>query len=348
MMMMLIAMMMMMMIAMMKLIAMMIINDDDVDDDDDEKDVDGKDDCGDDDDDDDDDDDYYVDITTLWSFSLLLLFLFQYHNFRSVFSFIYFFFFFFRFFISIIICVHCCRRRRCRRHHRCHRIIVSVIYLCELFLPHLRKVGLEWRCWRCVFYRRCNLFRAGGGHTNALQYRDVMVITDDDSLQDDVRDDAGRVTSPASRFVRGLRDAGIPVCVLEGSGRVGGSHRVGGSGSGSDGASDSDMTNGSGSGRVVDRAGWERRVADMALSRTDRVTVSGWRCVQGLERRVVVWVDDWGWGVRALDFYSALPAWTRCTTQLIIVNTPDLRHGHRQQRQHPPHPHPAQHRRRDD
>ena len=97
----------------------------------------------------------------------------------------------------------------------------------------LRKVGLEWRCWRCVFYRRCNLFRAGGGHTNALQYRDVMVITADDRrLQEDVTNHAGRVTSPASGCVRALRVAGLPVCVLEGSGRVGGS------------------------GRVVDRAGW--------------------------------------------------------------------------------------------
>ena len=142
-----------------------------------------------------------------------------------------------------------------------------------------------------MFYRRCNLFRAGGGHTNALQYRDVMVITGDDNLQDDVTDDAGRVTSPASGFVRGLRDAGMPVCVLEGSDRVGGSHRVGGSGSDRASDSGSDMT--SGSGRVVDRAGWERRVADVALSRTDRVTVSGWGCVQGLERRVVVWLEDW-------------------------------------------------------
>ena len=144
-----------------------------------------------------------------------------------------------------------------------------------------------------MFYRRCNLFRAGGGHTNALQYRDVMVLTGDGSLQDDVRDDAGRVTSPASGFVRGLRDAGMPVCVLEGSDRVGGSHRVGGSGSDRASDRDSDMTSGSGSGRVFDRAGWERRVADVALSRTDRVTVSGCVCVQGLERRVVVWVEDW-------------------------------------------------------
>ena len=180
-----------------------------------------------------------------------------------------------------------------------------------------------------MFYRRCNLFRAGGGHTNALQYRDVMVITTDDSqLQDDVTDDAGRVTSPASRFVRGLRDAGMPVCVLEGSHRVGGRHRVGGSGNegASDSGSDSGMTrgSGSGSGRVVDRAGWERRVADVAVSRTDRVTVSEWGCVQGLERRVVVCLTDrrWRWWVRAFDRYSALPATSRCTTQLITMNPP--------------------------
>ena len=191
----------------------------------------------------------------------------------------------------------------------------------------LRKVGLEWRCWRCVFYRRCNLFRAGGGHTNALQYRDVMVLTADDSrLQDDVTNHAGRVTSPASGFVRGLRDAGMPVCVLEASDRVGGS----GSGSGmtSDSGSDSGRVggSGSGSGRVVDRAGWERRVADVALSRTDRVTVSGFRCVQGLERRVVVWLEDWRWRRRwdrAVDIYYALPAASRCTTQLITVKPPN-------------------------
>ena len=166
-----------------------------------------------------------------------------------------------------------------------------------------------------MFYRRCNLFRAGGGHTNALQYRDVMVIAADGNLQDDVRDDAGRVTSPASGFVRALRDAGMPVCVLEASDRVGGS--------GSDSGMTSDMT--SGSDGVVDRAGWERRVADVAVSRTDRVTVSGCRCVQGLERRVVVCLGDWEgrrW-VRGLDLYFTLPATSRCTTQLITVYTPD-------------------------
>ena len=169
-----------------------------------------------------------------------------------------------------------------------------------------------------MFYRRCHLFRAGGGRS--LQYRDVMVMTSKGSqLQDDVRDDAGRVTSPASGFVRGLRQAGVPVCVLEGSdrargsNRAGGSDRAGGTGSGSD--SDSD------SGRVVDRAGWESRVADVAVSRTDRVTVSECECVQGLERRVVVWLAEWGedWPV---DAPPSLFAASCCTTQFITVFPP--------------------------
>ena len=127
-----------------------------------------------------------------------------------------------------------------------------------------------------------------------------------------------------SRMTRG-ECAGMPVCVLEGSHRVGGSGNDRASDSGSDSGSDSDMTSdsASGSGRVVDRAGWERRVADVAVSRTDQVTVSEWGCVQGLERRVVVWVGHWGWRVRGIDLYSPLPAMTRCTTQLIIVHTPD-------------------------
>ena len=196
------------------------------------------------------------------------------------------------------------------------------LFTCVTFsLCIVRKVGLEWRCWRCVFYRRCNLLRAGAGHTNALQYRDVLVLTGDDGrLQDDVTDDAGRVTSPASGFVRGLRGAGMPVCVLEGSDRVGGRHRVGGSGN--DRASDSDMTSDSDSGRVVDRAGWERRVADVAVSRTDRVTVAECGCVQGLERRVVVCLGDWRWRFRGSGPYFSLSAFSRCTTQLIRVNPP--------------------------
>ena len=154
-----------------------------------------------------------------------------------------------------------------------------------------------------MFYRRCRLFRAGGGHP--LQYRDVMVVTSDTShLQDVVKDDAGRETSRASGFVRGLRHERVPVCVLEGSDRVLGIDNN--------------------SRRVVDRAGWESRVADVAVSQTDQVSVSGFECVQGLERRVVVWLSDRWWGKKNWRniSYFAVPAISRCTTQLIIVSPP--------------------------
>ena len=170
----------------------------------------------------------------------------------------------------------------------------------------------------------CRLFRAGGGHP--LQYRDVMVVTSNvNQPQDDVRDDAGRVTSRASGFVRGLRHEGVRVCVLEGSDRVGGSDRAGGNDrvDGSD--SDSD------SGRVVDRAGWERRLADVAVSQTDWVVVAVCECVQGLERRVVVWLADSLWGENLpVDTYTAVPAISRCSTHLIIVYPapPDDRYTH--------------------
>ena len=213
----------------------------------------------------------------------------------------------------LYVCVHGCRRSRCHRHHQCLLIgdrkpSSSPLFTCVTFcFCILRKVGLEWRCWRCVFYRRCRLFRAGEGHP--LQYRDVMVMTSKYSqLQDDVRDDAGRVTSRASGFVVGLRDKGVPVCELERIDRVGGGTRVG--------SRVPDVA-------AVDRAGWESRVGEVAVSRTDRVTVADWRCVQGLERRVVVWVTDYreeDWP--AVDPHHGLVGMSRCTTQLVTVAPP--------------------------
>ena len=132
------------------------------------------------------------------------------------------------------------------------------------------------------------------------------MLTGSDELRDDVIDVAGRVTSPASGFVRGLRAEGVPVCVLERIDRVGGGEGVGGCvGGGS-----------------VDWGGWESRVADVAVSRTDRVTVADWRCVQGLERRVVVWLAE---RERTVSLYYRLNALSRCTSQLIVVdaNLPD-------------------------
>ena len=156
------------------------------------------------------------------------------------------------------------------RHHRRDDLIFSLICVSHLF-------PLAF-----VF------FRAGRYNTNipgSLAYHDVFVLTHDFDLQDDVRDDAGNLTSPASGVVRGLRDEQIPVCVLERSDRTG------------------------------DMAGWERRVANVATAQTDRVTVAHWRSVRGLERRVVVWLTG-----RYVDF--RVHSLSRCTTQLIIVERP--------------------------
>ena len=112
------------------------------------------------------------------------------------------------------------------------------------------------------------------------------VLTDDLDLHDDIRDDAGNVTSPASGLVRALRDEQIPVCVLERSGKA------------------------------DDVAGWERRMADVAVAQTDWVTVADWESVRGLERRVV------GLSPRDDDPYFSLFALSRCTTQLIIMDRP--------------------------
>ena len=163
--------------------------------------------------------------------------------------------------------------------------------------------------------RRCHSFCAGHYATTSspasLTYRDVLVLTDGMDLQDDVRDDAGNVTSPASGVVLGLRAAGVPVCVLESTERVGewaGRKRH-----------DAHVP-------VVDGAGWESRMADVAMARTDQVTVAYYTSVQGLERRVVVWLtsrsDD-----RGVYPDGRLLALSRCTTQLMIVDqTPDDSH----------------------
>ena len=159
-------------------------------------------------------------------------------------------------------------------------------------------------------------FRAGRYVTNSpasLAYRDVFVLTDDDNLRDEARNDAGNVTSSASGVVRALRRAQIPVCVLEHKDRAG----------------------------VVGE--WESRVADVAVARTDEVTVAHWESVHGLERRVVVCLSKWP---RFVDDFFILFAFSRCTTQLIIVDRPPDTQRHRNQRQHPPQPHVQRRQRR--
>ena len=162
-------------------------------------------------------------------------------------------------------------------------------------------------------------FRAGRSVTNSpasLAYRDVFVLIDEDNLHDEVRNDAGNVTSPASGVVVALRHEQIPVCVLE--------YR---------------------DDKLGDVAGWESRVADVAVARTDEVTVAHWRSVQGLERRVVVYLSNWPRD-DVVDYLYTLPVVSRCTTQLIIVNLPFDGQRHRNQRQHTPQPHLQRRKRR--
>ena len=99
-------------------------------------------------------------------------------------------------------------------------------------------------------------------------------------------------------MVRGLRAAGVPVGVVGG------------------------MDDWAG-----DRAGWERGVEDMAVARSDRVTVASYGAVSGLERRVVVWLagrtrGEEGLSDQQIDVGDRLLAVSRCTTHLVKVTVP--------------------------
>lgn len=131
-----------------------------------------------------------------------------------------------------------------------------------------------------------------------LHYRDVFVLTMSKELCDDRTDQTGNVTSHACGFVRGLRDSNVAVCVLDRKG--------------------------------TDIEKLERDVADMAVARTDRVTVADFDFVKGLERKVVVLLEgrpepeDY-----TACFYNIFPElfdrirmMSRCTSQLIRVERP--------------------------
>ncbi|XP_070210200.1 uncharacterized protein [Littorina saxatilis] len=146
--------------------------------------------------------------------------------------------------------------------------------------------------------RRLDVGRAGGTLTNspaALSYRDVFILTRSSELHDDAKDDAGNVTSPASGVVRGLRDAGVPVCVL---------------------AQQDAQQN---------KAQRKKDVESVALAKEDEVTVTHYGDVQGLERRVVVVlqgktnVADKHRRKNDIEVVDILDAVSRCTTQLIVV-----------------------------
>ncbi|XP_070183249.1 uncharacterized protein [Littorina saxatilis] len=181
---------------------------------------------------------------------------------------------------------------------------LSVIRLSHHGNAHTGRWPLD--CAQCgqdiaAVLRRLGVGRSAANSPSRLSYRDVFVLTRSDDLQDDVTDEAGRVTSPASGVVQGLKDAGVPVSVL--------------------GYQD----------WLHNRARWEGAVQDVAVAATDTVTVAWYRCVTGLERRVVAvlqgrrqYDDDEGRTDERIDLDDRMDAVSRCTTQLIMVRTPPV------------------------
>ncbi|XP_070202675.1 uncharacterized protein [Littorina saxatilis] len=181
---------------------------------------------------------------------------------------------------------------------------LSVIRLSHHGNAHTGRWPLD--CAQCgqdiaAVLRRLGVGRSAANSPSRLSYRDVFVLTRSGDIQEDVTDEAGRVTSPASGVVQGLKDAGVPVSVL----------------------GDQDWRH--------NRARWERAVQDVAVAATDTVTVALYSYVTGLERRVVAvlqdrgqYDDDEGRTDEVIDLHDRLIAVSRCTTQLITVRTPPV------------------------
>ncbi|XP_070203152.1 uncharacterized protein [Littorina saxatilis] len=181
---------------------------------------------------------------------------------------------------------------------------LSVIRLSHHGNAHTGRWPLD--CAQCgqdiaAVLRRLGVGSSVANSPSRLSYRDVFVLTRSDDLHDDVTDEAGRVTSPASGVVQGLKAAGVPVSVL--------------------GYQD----------WLHNRARWERAVQDVAVAATDTVTVARYSYVSGLERRVVAVLqdrdqddDDRGMTDEDIDREDRLYAVSRCTTQLITVRTPPV------------------------
>lgn len=162
------------------------------------------------------------------------------------------------------------------------------------------------QCWQCglqvadLLCRRLAVGRQDPVSPNSpppLQYRDVFILTRSSELQDDVIDVNGDVTSQACRFVQGLRQAGVPVCVLNGT--------------------------------FHDELQWEQDLADVSVGASDRLTVATLGAVNGLERKVVVWLPgrkesgDDCYTDEAIEALDRLASVSRCTTQLVIVHLVD-------------------------
>ena len=124
-----------------------------------------------------------------------------------------------------------------------------------------------------------------------MQQQDAFILTRHSDLGED------------SGVVQGLRAAGLRVCVLSNMAL---------------------RARKEAEGEAQGRKSVLQDVRDVALCRTDRVTVAEWNLVRGLERRLVVTLPgfregDEGYSPELRDFNDRLEAASRCTTQLIRV-----------------------------
>ncbi|KAK7483767.1 hypothetical protein BaRGS_00024983, partial [Batillaria attramentaria] len=118
-----------------------------------------------------------------------------------------------------------------------------------------------------------------------LKYRDVFLLTSlTSSIVEEEKDSAGNVVKPASGIVRGLREAGTPVMVL--------------------------------------KKGDKAAVRDVAVMQgPDAIVIASAGLVRGLERKVVVYVQENNTGVNE-ERWGRLQVMSRTTAKLIIVVWP--------------------------
>ncbi|XP_076445773.1 uncharacterized protein LOC143283420 isoform X2 [Babylonia areolata] len=161
-----------------------------------------------------------------------------------------------------------------------------------------------------------------------LQFRDVLIVMHlSGENKDDIYDPTGKLLSPASPFVRGLRAKGVPVCVVDYPTFTESTldearwkkHHSKGCRVPVEEVEDAESLEESQKWedqRQLVLTQWKTKMEDMATSRHDHVIVTPDWFVQGLERKVVVAVMT---SVTELKHLDRMKSVSRCTTHLIIV-----------------------------
>nr|KAG5688071.1 hypothetical protein BaRGS_007116 [Batillaria attramentaria] len=153
-----------------------------------------------------------------------------------------------------------------------------------------RKRGRPRNSWRRD--TEAELCPRGKRHPPPLQYRDVFVLAHNSDVLSDYIKDTENTSSQGSDFVQALRSAGIPVCVF--------------------GKKEEDIDS------------FVKRSGDVAVARDDVTMVTHYDAVTGLERKLVVYLQGRVQGSLA-EFIDRVCAMARCTTQLVMVELPQLR-----------------------